>query len=98
MNRLCQLIYEPFKTEYGIGTVLTRCIPNEGVWLYEIQATYAKQIPSSKYYYLGRTEKEARSRFYGTLGSWMTINSIRLIPPGDEAERILTDPLRMPKR
>lgn len=98
MESLCQLIYEPFETEHCKGTVLTRCIPNDGVQLYEIQATYAKQRPSTKYYYLSRTEKEARSRFQNTLGSWMTITSIRLIPPGDEAERILTDRLRMPKR
>lgn len=98
MDSLCQLIYEPFETKCGMGIVLTRCVPNDGVSLYEIQATYAKQIPSTKYYFLGRTEKEARSRFQNTLGSWMTITSVRLIPPGDEAEHILTDRLRMPKR
>lgn len=98
MESLCRLIYEPFETEYCKGTVLIRCIPNDGVSLYEIQATYAKQRSSTKYYYLGRTEKEARSRFQNMLGSWMTITSIRLIPPGDEAECILTDRLRMPKR
>lgn len=98
MNSLCQLVYEPYESKCGTGIVLTRCIPNDGVWLYEIQATYAKQIPSAKYYYLGRTEKEARSRFQNTLGSWMTITSIRLIPPGDEAERILTNRFIMPKR
>lgn len=98
MNSLCQLIYEPFETKCGMGVVLTKCIPNNGVSLYEIQATYAKQIPSTKYYFLGRTEKEARLRFQNTLGSWMTITSIRLIPPGDEADHILTDRLRMPNR
>ena len=42
---MCTLIYKPFKTEYGEGEVLDRCIPKEGVWLWEIQATYAKQHP-----------------------------------------------------
>lgn len=92
---MCTLIYKPFKTEYGEGEVLDRCIPKEGVWLWEIQATYAKQHPVSTHHVLGRTKEEALERFHNTM-SWMTVTSIRCIPPGAEAELILTNRYLMP--
>ena len=95
MEKLCDYIYESFSTPSGYGKVLARCIPHEGVFLYEIRATYAKQIPSSTYYVLRRTQKEAVSRFKRTL-EYMKITSIVMIPPGDEAEAILTDRYKMP--
>lgn len=97
MEVLCKLEYRDFSTEHGYGTELVRCIPNEGVWLYEIKATYATNIPSTTYYYLGRDLKEAKARFAKAM-PWMRVTSIRLISPGEEAEQILTDKLRMPKR
>lgn len=97
METLCKLLYRPFKTEHGYGKELVRCVPHEGVWLYQISATYSDQIPCAQYYYLGRTEKEALMRFKNTM-PWLKVKSIQMIPPGDQAECILTDRLRMPKR
>lgn len=96
---LCTLVYEQNEwiTDCGVvsQTTLKRCIPDDGVFLFEIKATYAKQVPSCKYYYLGTSTKDARERFTNTM-SWMKITEVRLIPPGEEAERVLTDPKRMP--
>lgn len=94
---LCDLIYEDYATEHGCGTVVKRCIPHDGVFLFEIRATYAKCNPCTAYYILGRTKKEAVERFANTMG-WMGICSVRLIPPGEEAESILTDWRKMPMR
>ena len=95
MERLCDLEYETFNTPYGEGKTLKKCIPKEGVSLYEIKATYAKQVPPTTYYYLGRNKQDARKRFLNTI-PYMNITSTRLIPPGEEREQILTNPMRMP--
>lgn len=96
---LCTLVYEhnEWDTDYGPvqQAFLKRCIPNEGIYLFEVCATYAKRIPPSTYYYLGACEKDVRERFAHLMG-WMTATSVRLIPPGDEAERILTNMYTMP--
>lgn len=91
---LCDLEYTT--NNKGVTSV-TRCIPHQGVSLFEIKATYAKTVPSATYYVLGDTKKMAKGRFENTM-TWLTITSIRLIPPGEEAESILTDPMRMPLR
>lgn len=95
MERLCQIEYTT--DERGVKSA-SRCVPYTGVTLFEIKATYAKSVPSSTYYYLGRTKKDATSRFMSVMGRYMTITSLREIPPGDEAESILTDMYRMPFR
>lgn len=96
MERLCELRYRPYETEFGRGVVRSRCVPHPGVFLYEVLATYAKPAPPSAYYVLGRTAKEARARVEHWYG--LTVQSVRLIPPSREAEAILTDPLRMPTK
>ena len=94
METLCDYIYEPFSTPSGYGKVLKRCVPRDGVFVYKISATYAKQIPCSTYYVRGRTQKEAAERFKGTVG-YMKITSVVMIPLG-EAEAILTDRYKIP--
>ncbi len=89
-GRLCTLVYE--QTEQY--TSLKRCIPNEGVFLFEISATYAKQVPPSKYYYLGTSMKNAKKRFTSYI-PWMKITGAHLVQ-GEEAERILTNPKTNP--
>lgn len=74
---------------------LVRCIPNEGYGLYEVQATYAKNHPPSSYFRLGLTADEVLNRFRNGK-PWLTIVGLRLIPPGEEAEDILTDPNKIP--
>lgn len=96
MERLCELQYRPYENEFGRGRVLARCVPHHGVCLYEVLATYAQSVPPSTYYVLGRTMREARARVQDWYG--LTVKSVRLIPPGQEAERILTDPRRMPMK
>lgn len=88
-----KLIYE---TDARGVTSVVRCVPKDGVYLFEINATYAKSIPPSTYYELGKTKKEAKHRFQRAM-TWMTITSIRMVPP-DEAESILTNPMKMPMR
>ena len=39
---------------------------------------------------------EAKRNFKAVMGDWMKIISARLIPPGEEAESILTNPIRVP--
>ena len=95
MERLCDLEYEVFNTPHGEGRTVKRCIPKEGVSLYEIRAQYAKQVPPTTYYYLGRSKQDARKWFLETI-PYMTIVSTRLIHPGSEADRILTNPMTMP--
>lgn len=96
---MCTLVYEHSEwvadTEIESETHLQRCIPDDGVFLYEIKATYAKQIPPTTYYYLGKSVKHAKERFSNVM-SWMKITDIRLIPPGEEAQRILTNPNTIP--
>lgn len=95
LDRLYTLKYE---TEVGkdfIHTHFVRCIPNDGVNIYEIHATYAKTKPSTRYYYFGRNVAEAKSRFKVAM-PYMSIMSIRQIPYGEESDQILTDPLKIP--
>ena len=95
--KLCELVYENFVTEHGYGQKLVRCIPHPNVMLWEISATYANPVKPCAYYVLGRTKKEAKERFMNCF-SWLYITNIRYIPPGDEAENILTNPFKMPTR
>ena len=69
---------------------------NCGFYLFEICATYAKTIPPCTYYRLGKTMNEAKRDFKAVMGDWMKIIVARLIPPGEEAESILTNPIRVP--
>ena len=75
---------------------VARCIPARGFCLFEICATYAKTIPPCTYYRLAKTMNEAKRNFKAVMGDWMKIISARLIPPGEEAESILTNPIRVP--
>lgn len=95
MKRLYKIIYDPFKTKYGIGKKFVRCVPNYGVNIYEFKATYSKRNPLSVYYVFGKTEKEALTRFQKSL-SWLNIISIRAVLPGIESEAILTDSTKIP--
>ena len=90
VNALSTLIYE---TENGV-TRLCRCVPYKGVRLYEIKATYAKTVRASSYYILAKTLREAKRRFRSTF-TWLDVVGVRLIS-GEEAESILTNPLKMP--
>ena len=94
MGNLCKLQYSAFETPGGPVRIVSRCIPNTGVFLFEVNASYAS-AKSAVYHVLGRSRKDALSRFLSAF-TWMKINSVRLIPPGPESERILTDPMRMP--
>lgn len=96
VERYCDLLYRPYETELGKGRVLSSCVPHEGVLLYEVFATYARPVPPAPYYVLRRTEAEAQRRVRDWYG--LTVVAVRPIPPGAEAETILTDPLRMPMR
>lgn len=89
----CEVIYKT--DDRGIMSI-ARCIPAHGFYLFEICATYAKTIPPCTYYRLGKTMNEAKRDFKAVMGDWMKIISARLIPPGEEAESILTNPIRVP--
>lgn len=89
----CKLIYGT--DESGVTTV-TRCIPADGFYLFEVRAAYAKTQPPSIYYILARTKNNAVRRFKNTIGIWLKAVSVRMIPPGREAESILTNPVKMP--
>lgn len=89
-GRNCTLVYEKGEDWEEVR----RCIPDQGMYLFEVKANYAKKPPVS-YYRLGSTPKEVRDRFSKSM-TWLDVVSVRLIPPGDEARGILHDPLRMP--
>ncbi len=93
-SRLCTLVYEQdeWDTDLGVASqmVCKECIPDEGISLFEISATYAKQVPPAKYYYLSTSIKSAKERFFNVMGSWMKVVSIRLVP-SEEAKHILTN-------
>ena len=89
----CEVIYKT--DDRGIMSI-ARCIPAHGFYLFEICATYAKTIPPCTYYRLGKTMNEAKRDFKAVMGDWMKIISARLIPPGEEAESILTNPIQVP--
>ena len=95
MSLYYEPIYEDTDTKYGHLTRLVRIVPKEGMWLFEIQATYAKRVPSTTYYILALNKSHAVKRLKSIL-TWLDVTSVRKIPPGDEAEDILTDPLKMP--
>ena len=70
---------------------LVEIIPNEGVLLFEISATYAKQHPVSSYYVFGMNERDARRRFKKYLSSIGIIETVREVK-GKEEESILRNP------
>lgn len=91
----CKLIYKTKITDEIESKILVRCIPKDGVYLWEIRATYDKNIPPTTYYRLGKTKTDVRRDFNDTM-CWMKITSIRLVPYGDEAEAILTNWMKIP--
>lgn len=90
-SKRCDLVYG--STGDNIVTLL-RCIPHERQLLYEVGGTYAKTKPNTYRNFLAESAKEAKER-YKQLFGW-NATACRYIEPGDEAEIILTDPLRMP--
>ena len=93
--KLCRYKYQNVSGEDFWSTVAVRCIPNEGVNLYRFRARLSKRYSSDVYYVLGRNKTEARFRFKSLL-PYMEILQIEFIPPCDEAEEILTNPLKFP--
>lgn len=87
----CALVYEP--DDKGVICVV-RCIPLDGQILYECLGHYDKRCKPLSYYLLASNGKEAKKRYRFFFGyePW----SLREIPPGDEAESILTNPNKMP--
>lgn len=75
------------KTENG--TYLDRYIPHEGYDLFVIGATYAKQLPPSKYYVIARTLKEARTIFKKKHGDILSVIKVVERCDTDLKERIL---------
>ena len=86
------LYYE--KNKRGVET-LVRCVPKEGYSLYEVRAHYDKNMHPSSYYRLGRSADEVVDRFRNSK-PWLTVFGLRIIPPSDEAEEILTNVNKMP--
>lgn len=76
--------------------LLDRCYPLDGFYLYEIKATYAKSKPATSYYVLGSSAKDAKRRLLQVC-PWLYVVCLRMIT-GEEADEILSDPLRMPLR
>ena len=91
---LCTLFYEHSEWDTGFGVccadTLKRIVPENGVSLFEISATYAKQVPPNRYYILGTSEKHAKGRLLDAAGDWMKITAIRRLQ-GKEAENILEE-------
>ena len=89
-NQYCDLRYTIIPNMGEGARKLVEIIPREGVWLFEIKATYAKQHPASSYYVLGMNEKDVRRRFK-RLFSWIgIIESVREVE-GNEKRSILKD-------
>ena len=87
----CDLVYK----NMGNNMVsLLRCIPHEGQLLYEVSGTLHKSKPNTTQRFLAESEREAKERYLYLYG-WKA-TSCRYIPPGDEAESILSDPSKMP--
>ena len=84
-----------YETDKRGVTKVVRCVPKDGYSLYEVNATYDKNHPHSSYYRLGSSTAEVIERFQNGK-PWLTIIGLRLIPPGEEAEAILTNPNKMP--
>lgn len=95
MSKLCRYEYQEVQGEDFALTAAVRCIPNEGVNLYRVRARLTKSQRTNVYYVLGRNTTEAQARFKSLL-PYMEMLLIELIPPGLEAEAILTDPLKFP--
>ena len=94
----CDLVYEVREDESGdCLKVLKRCCPHNGQCLYEIKAAYDNGRPPCCYYILGTSMRNARKQFRATY-TWLDIVSIETIPPGERANKILTNPLLMPLR
>ena len=87
----CVLIYDMYNNG---DAFLDRCYPLEGYILYEIKATYAKSHPTSSYYVLGLSPKDAKRRFLERY-PWLFVVCLRQVT-GKEADDVLRDPLRMP--
>lgn len=95
MSKLCCYEYQEVQGEDFTLKTAVRCIPNEGVNLYRVRARLTKSQRTNVYYVLGRNKTEARSRFKSLL-PYIEILQIEFIPPDDEAEEILTNPLKFP--
>ena len=76
------------------GVSVVRCIPKDNNLLFEVGGTYVKSKPLTYRCFLAGSAKEAKER-YKSLYGW-NATKCRCIPPGIEAEDILTNPLKMP--
>ena len=85
------LIYEP--DERGVICAV-RVVPLDGQFLFECCGNYDKRQKPVTHYLLAASKKEAESEYENLFG-WRPW-SVRVIPPGDEAEAILTDIKKMP--
>lgn len=87
----CALVYEP--DDKGVICVV-RCIPLDGQILYECLGHYDKRQKPVPCYLLATSVKEAKARYHYFFGynAW----TVKEVPPGEEADRILTDPHKMP--
>ena len=74
---------------------LRRCVPDDGILLFEVKATYSPTHPPATYYRLGKSVGDVKRQFTESM-CWLKVVLVRHIPPGEEAEAILTDPMRMP--
>ena len=79
----------------GDGAVsIIRKVPDDGYFLFEVGGTYSKTLSFTYRTFLAKNASEAKARYKKVFG-WDAL-SYRFIPPGEEAESVLTDPLMMP--
>lgn len=90
-GKRCAIIYEPDETG---ALCATQCLPNYGQILFECKGHYDKSVDPIPYYLLAANQKEAKELYEYIFGykAW----SIRVVPPGKEADDILFDPRAMP--
>ena len=89
----CKVVYET--DENGVKYA-ARCILPERASLFEIKATYAKQLKPATYYLAAESKGQAKRIFVQRFPWLSKIDSVRKIESEREKEEILTDINRMP--
>ena len=86
----CDMVFAEDKD----GVVAVQCIPTGDNLLFWVSGAYVKRAPPVSNLILARTNKEAKQK-YKNLHGWEA-TECWYIPPGEEADEILTNPLLMP--
>ena len=86
--------YESIIEDDRLSRKLVEIIPHEGYSLWIISATYAKNLPKTKYFVIAKSASEASKKFKETF-TWLSFVDKPVKCSPEEEYKILHNPIRV---